>query len=44
MAFWEIYGILTSLIKNLLEGKPIKRNIKSLCNLMTGFIYKATSF
>lgn len=44
MACWEMYGILTSLIKNLLEGKPIEKNRRRLCNLMTGVIYQATSF
>ena len=29
-------------INNLLKGKPIKFNIKSLYNLMTGAIYKVT--
>ncbi len=44
MAFWEIYGILAGIIKNLLEGKPIEKNRRRLCNLMTGIIYKATGF
>ena len=44
MAFWEIYVILASLIKNLLEGKPIEKNRRRLCDLMTGIIYKATGF
>ncbi len=44
MAYREIYGITTSLIKNLLEGKPTKMNRRRLCNLMIGAVYNVTHF
>ena len=44
MAAREIYIILTSLLKNILQGKPIKENIRRPCDLMTGIIYMARNF
>jgi glycosyltransferase involved in cell wall biosynthesis len=44
MAAWEIFSILRRLMKNLLKGKSIKQNIRTLCNLITGALYKATAF
>ena len=42
MAFHETFNILVSLIKNLIGGRPIKKNLRGLCYLMTGALYKVT--
>ncbi len=44
MACREMYSILTSLLKNLLKGKPMKKNRRLFINLMTGIIFRATDF
>jgi len=44
MALWELYSIIIMFTKHILKRKSTKKNRRRLCNLITGFFYKATNF